>query len=824
MRNRAVTTLMTTTAAFAAVPALAQTTGDVAPDAGPAGLTEIVVTAQRVEQNLQDVPVAVTAIGEEEIGDKRVTSGADIAGLVPNLNFTQAGVPSNPTIQIRGISSGTSNNAVDPKVGVYVDGVYVGRTVGALFDLADIQRIEVLRGPQGTLFGRNATGGALSITTATPSGSLGVKGSISYGNFDAWRGKISADLPQFGPFSLRVSYLHDEIGGYVDNALGGQTIDLRPRAEDFGVLTFANELGTRNVDGVQVALRGDFGPVIADYKFDYTDQNGSPQPSQAFGPLPEPGGDLLLGILSLQPPGNRYNFSPDGDPLNPVFNATSNEHIVAQGHSLTVEIPTDFATIKNIAAYRKFRQDPYINDLASSGGLLFTTAQLQNLLTGNIGGVLDPANAPGPNDQFFTLLTSRATEQWQVSNEFQIQMQRDFFDMTSGVFLFHEDSPATDVLGIYQPVDNGVIVDGSQVGLIPGLPPGSYDFDGDGVPETVNPSLDGTFGSGTTRGDSINDSAAIYTQVTFKLSPSFDVSLGARYTWDDRETNITEVAGAQGTVLGLGTYKQSFEKFNYTAIVNWEPVRDILAYAKIATGYVAGGILSGIPYDPESLTSYEIGLKSQLFDDRLRFNAAAFYSDYTDLQTQNFINGRQTFDNAGEAEVKGFEIETTVVPFYGFVLTGNIGYNDLDYKTFILNGVDVADVATTTYNSKWTGRVEAAYESDPFANGANFFARLGASYRGSYFLVSTPILDLLGDPTGQTLSPLEDSRKQPSYWLVDGRIGVGAIDFGGGSVAISAFGKNLTNETPIQFGAPTLSLTGTSLRGRQYGLEITAAF
>ena len=823
MRIRTVTTLLTTTAALVAMPAMAQTTGDVAPEAEPGGLSEIVVTAQRVEQNLQDVPVAVTAIGEDEIADKRVTSGADVAGLAPNLNFAQQGVPSNASIQIRGISSGTSNNAVDPKVGVYVDGVYVGRTVGSLFDLADIQRIEVLRGPQGTLFGRNATGGAISITTAAPSGDFGFRGSISYGNYDAIRGKVSVDLPQFGPFAVRFSYLHDEIDGYIDNALGGQTLDVRPRAEEFGVLTYADSLGKRNVDGVQVAVRGDFGPVIADYKFDYTDTNATPQPSQTFGFLPDATGALFQGLLAFQPPGNRYNLS-DGEVLDPVFNASSNEHLTVQGHSLTIEIPTDFVTIKNIAAYREFEQDPYINDLASSGGLLFTTAQLQNLLIGNIGGVLDPANAPGPNDAIFSLLTARATEQWQVSNEFQIQMQRDFFDLTAGVFLFHENSPATDVLGIFQPTDGGVIIDTSQVGLIPGLPPGAYDFDGDGVPETFNPDLDSTFGSGTTRGDSINDSAAIYGQAALKIAPTFELVLGGRYTWDDRKTNITEIAGAQGNLLGLGTYTQSFEKFNYTVIANWEPAPDILAYAKLATGYVAGGILSGIPYDPESLKSYEVGLKSQLFNNRVRFNAAAFYSDYTDLQTQNFVNGRQTFDNAGEAEVYGFEVETTVVPFPGFVLSGNVGYNDLKYKTFILNGVDVADFADTTYNSKWTGRVEAAYESDPFANGANFFARLGASYRSSYFLVSTPIRDLLVDPTGNTLSPLEENRRQPSYWLVDGRVGVGGFEVGGGSFAISAYGKNLTNETPFQFGAPVLSLTATSLRGRQYGIEIATEF
>ena len=138
-------------------------------DAGAAGdqnsVQDIIVTAQRRAESLQKVPVAVTALGADQLTALRINSVRNLAGLAPSLQLNTQGQQSNPTIIIRGVSSGTSSNSVDPKVGIYIDGVYIGRAVGSLLDFSDIARIEVLRGPQGTLFGRNATSGAISITT-----------------------------------------------------------------------------------------------------------------------------------------------------------------------------------------------------------------------------------------------------------------------------------------------------------------------------------------------------------------------------------------------------------------------------------------------------------------------------------------------------------------------------------------------------------------------------------------------------------------------------------------------------------------------------------
>jgi iron complex outermembrane receptor protein len=777
-----------------AAEAQAETTGQ------SASVQEIIVTAQRREESLQKVPVAVTAIGSQQLEALRVTSVRNLAGLAPSLQFNAQGQQSNPTIIIRGVASGTSSNSVDPKVGMYIDGVYIGRAVGSLLDFSDIQRVEVLRGPQGTLFGRNATSGAISIVTAAPKGEWGVRATGSYGNYDAWRGKVSLDLPQIGPFSIRLSYLHDQIDGDVTNTMGGKGLNIALRAPEFGTQRFVNKLGYRNVDGGQVAVRGEFGALTADYRFDYTDTRSSGRAMQSLGVIPDASGQLLGPIVALQPFfGGTTNEGLNG-PLSSVAAATSEEHIVTQGHSLTLTLAaSDSLTVKSISAFRKFRQDPVIFDLGSAGGMRFTFQQLGGLITPGLTPqqrqaiLFNPANAPGPNDYFFPLLSARATKQEQFSQELQFQLSNDSYQLTAGLFYFHEKSPGTEVLGILSPTPSATIVPSP---------------------------LDAVFGSGLTRTEGINDSMAGYAQLTWHLSDTFDITGGLRGTIDDRELKIFVISGAQGGSLGVGDYKATYKKLTWTGIATWRPTDQTTLFAKVATGYVSGGILSGIPYRPENMTSYELGAKTQFLDNKVRLNLAAYYNDYKDLQTQNFINGRQFFDNAGKAKIKGFEAELDVVPVAGLNLSGSVSYTDFDYKQFILNGQDVAAFARPTYFSKWTGRAAASYNSPDFTSeGGHVTALLEGRYRSTYYLTSTPLRNVL---TGQPA--LEDRNMQPAYWLVNGRLGVADVPVGGARVSLSVFGDNIFDKRYISFGAPVLLFTGSYERGRTYGVELGVNF
>ncbi|WP_206613515.1 TonB-dependent receptor [Parahaliea mediterranea] len=759
-------------------------------------LEEIVVTAQRREENLQSVPIAVTALGAEDIQQMRITNIEDLSALAPNLNITNQGQQSTPAMAIRGVTSGTSDNAVDPKVGVYVDGIYVGRSVGAIFDLADIERVEVLRGPQGTLFGRNATAGALSIVTAAPTGEFGISANASVGNDDARRGKITLNLPEWHGLRTKLSYLYDEIGGYADNLIGGQRIDVSARAPGFGRLRYADELGGKEVNAFHFAAQYDVTDrLTVDYRFDYTDAETVGNPQQVVAPLPDQTGQLWGAVLAFQPlTGGITNIATDQ--LGAVAAASSLERVETLGHNLTLTWDiNDSTTLKSITGWRELEQDPNIYDLGATGGVRFTEAQFLALLGGNVPGILDPAVQPGPNDSFFSLLTARSTSQEQFTQELQLQISSDQFDLVTGLFYFEEESPARSVLGIFQPVAGGVV--------------------------TANPVLDPLFGSGTTVTTANNDSAAAYAQLTWHLSDSVDLTGGLRYTSDRREIDIDSLAGATGAVLGLGNYKVDYEELTYTGIATWRPTADITTYAKVSTGYVSGGLLSGIPFEPETLISYEIGVKSQLLDNRLRLNLAAFYSDYEDLQLQAFLNGRQFFDNAGEATIQGAEAEVEWLPLEGLVLSASLGYIDHEYEEYLQRTadggfVDITDDVDQTFVPKTTGRLSAQYYAPAFSNGLQVYGRVDGAYQGDTTLTANTLRDAEGNAV-----PLNKERYLDGYWRVGARLGLAGIRLGDSNISASLFAENLLDEEYYPNETTVFSLTRMYARGRTYGLEFS---
>ncbi|OCC23564.1 hypothetical protein MB02_10310 [Croceicoccus estronivorus] len=750
------------------------------------GIQDIVVTAQRREESLQRVPVAVTAVTSEQLEDLRITNISNLSAVAPGLQINTQGRQTVPTVNIRGISSGSTIVAVDPKIGMYVDGIYIGRVVGSVFDVADIERVEVLRGPQGTLFGRNATGGAISIVTAAPKGEFGVHGTMSVGNYGAKRAKIAVDLPAMGPISARISYLHDEINGDVRNLIGGETFDISSAVPEFGTIRMANKLGGRNVDGVLVSLRGDFGALRADYRFDYTDSRSVGRVMQSYGVLPaDTLGQIISPIIALQPQyGGITNISTT--PLDAVANATSEDRIKTQGHSLTLTYDVSNAlTLKSISSFRKMDQSPSAYDLAGSGGLLFTKAQLLGLLTKDPDAISDPANQPGPRDHFFSIFNVYENHQKQWSQEVQASVKTDAFDLITGAFYFHEENPTTNMIASLATFTDGVFT--------PALP-----------------------GSPVTRLTTDNNSYAAYAQGTYHVTPEFDLTGGVRYSKDKRRTNIFALSGAQVGSIGVGDFRASFSRVNYQLIATWRPTAKITTYAKVGTAYVSGGIYAGTRFDPEDLTAYEIGVKSTLLNNRLRANVALYWNDYKDLQTQVFANGVSTIANAGKARIRGVETELELIPVDGLSISGNMSYTDFQYRQYILGGVDVADIARPPFLSKWTGRVSVAYSGADFTSGAYPIARIDANYRSKVQLGPLAVLDQNGD-----IAPVNKYNSAKGYVTVDGRVGLAGIRAGGGEISVSVYGANIFNKDYTAYGANVAQMIRGIERGRTYGLEIS---
>ena len=335
------------------------------PQAQPAesGLGEIIVTAQKREQRRQDVPGAVTAVANETLQVNRVQNVTDLTGLVPGLTAkANAGGLGSPQLGMRGITASSSIASQDREISQYLDGVYIGGSKAAVFNVPDTERIEVLRGPQGTLFGRNATAGAVSIITRDPTGRFGFRQALTVGNEAQIMSTTSIDLPQMGAFTGYVTYQHDEQRGWTRN-LGAGTTFCRSSPFKYGnpgCESSPRWLGGHNTENVFAAIK--FAPTNdfkMTYKFDNSDGTSVPEVrSVAVLNTDSLIGGLLAQILAAQPAGGGaygpVTLNPsDRRPAayNNAFQETA--YLRSQGHNLTSEWrATDSLTVKNITAYR----------------------------------------------------------------------------------------------------------------------------------------------------------------------------------------------------------------------------------------------------------------------------------------------------------------------------------------------------------------------------------------------------------------------------------------------------------------------------------------
>ena len=570
--------------ASSVMPVLAQDqTGD--------AIEEIVVTAQKREESLQDTPISIAAFSAKDLETKGISGLTDLRANVPNLQLTP--FPNNAaTTQIfmRGVGLADDQITQDGGVAVYMDGVYVARSQGLAMEVADLDRIEVLRGPQGTLYGRNATGGAINFITRKPDlGDFGFKGQVTLGNYDHRRFKAAVNVPIGQTIAARLSYVNQRQDGFIRNAGTGIK-----RWGDEDRQAMRADLLWRPSDGL--SLR---------YSYDRTEIGDTPT-YVAFSPLhpvvidrPKAGSPLVRDVLP--------------------------NDITAQGHSLTAEWDaSDAITVRSIAAYRKL--DNFQN---------------QDYLTGAIG--------PFPLQK-----NSSRAKQDQWSEELQL----------IGDLL---DSRLQYVAGFYY-----------------------FSESGDNISNSYSPpTLTRSFTTATID----NRSYALFGQATFTpeaLDRRLHFTIGLRQSWDKREATLarqTQVNnGPIVTVPGLGDGSRNFTDFSPSFIIAFDASDDVNLYAKAVKGYKSGGYnirASSIPrfdqgFGPETLWSYEAGIKSQWLDNRLRFNAAGFISKYSDIQVnvQSDPTNIRLTDvlNAGMATVKGVEMDLTMAPVRDLRLSVNYGY------------------------------------------------------------------------------------------------------------------------------------------------------
>jgi len=785
-----------TIATLAATPALAQ--GSEGADSG--GLNEIIVTAQKREQSVQDVPIAVSALGGEALQANRVVTVSDLGGLAPGVTVrTAAGGSQLPSFSIRGAVSYGVVPGSDRQVSMYIDGVYLGSPRGSIFDLPDVERIEILRGPQGTLFGRNATAGAVSIYTRDPTGEAGVKATASIGNRDLRRYGLSADLPQMGPFSAYFSYVHEEKNGDIRNLDSGivwdRTSSLIPQNRD--IRKSAKWLGSKDSDSYFAAVKFESGDFTTVYKYDRNTNTGSAEATVPVVRIPVPSPALAPFLNALYNSNSLEIVSSVRRPKTArngfVVPNTQN----GSGHSLTstYEI-SDNLSIKNVLAFRK---SFIFNTSALDGfsGLPVTAAAAPFF------GL--PANFVG--QPFIGLGIQITNRSKQVSDELQINYDSDFLTATVGALYFKgqdytNESRQTNTLAFNVTLDN----------KIPNA----------GIGFTYNKAV----------------SLAAYAQLEFHVTPQLDVVAGGRIT-KDKKTGFLETGPSLENLQVIPfTYKKS--KPSYLVGVNYKPNEDILVYAKYSTAFVSGGSVGGVPFDAETAKSWEAGVKADLLDNRLRTNLALYHASYKNYQAAqgatNFVSyiTEVTGDptragvlgtlvvSSGGVKAKGFEFDFSAAPTRGITLGGSLGYSKVTFNNVnpVILAVNAGQYSAQSLRPAWTGSLWAQYQTEPLIGDAYLTFRADGIWQSRMQFAQNPNLPAyVANPAFVA---------NPAYWLLNGRIALRDLDLGGVKTELAAWGRNLTDAKYGMFPGDYTLFTGLAVMNfipaRSYGMDLTVRF
>jgi len=787
------------------------------------GLEEVVVTAQRREESLQETPIAITAFTEAKLLELGIFDATQIANFAPNVTIQkQPSSNSNMGINIRGVGMGETALIADPKVGVYIDGVYMSKTVGGVFDVVDMERVEVLRGPQGTLFGRNTTGGAVNITTKKPTGEFGAKLEASAGNYGYQRYGASLDLPEVANLAAKISLNKMKTDGWADNNYTGAPQQPAPNVE--------GDLASEDNTSYRLALR--WTPredLTIDYSFDKTDNTGVPAPFQitevktslyngfTTSPVNFPfiGGDLYQQMAATvgDPKKRRSNYELD---------AVTDEWLDVDGHNLTVAWEVNDITLKYIYGSRKTDSGYDSTDL--DGGAYVA----RDLFYG--GGAAVPT--PGFNAAIDKGTIDMDSHEFQIIGDAFEQKLR----YTGGLFYYKEDTiqinpqtfslplafllpqgaatpglgAAYNAAGFCPPEFGGFLCVGTQRLPFPGAAFGDI-----GIPG-LN---DFAYGQET-------ESWAAYGQASYAITDQFDLTLGIRYTEDEKEAFLFNqtVAGTSAAAPAVGDEK--WDNISYVVNLSYQITDDINSYLKYTTGYNGGGYnarASNVPsfqtpYEEEEVETWELGLKSEWMDNRLRINAAVFTNQYTDIQIAQFEAGSggasSRIVNAGEGTYQGFEFDIVAVPIDGLTIDITYGYLDAEFDEYLARNPatnqleDISGVTTVAQSPENSASIGVQYDFDPFSIG-QLSMRLSAAYKDEFVF----------HPFNNQYDSADDRT------LVDGRISLNDIPLGGskGALRVSLWGKNLTDEEyrnwGIDFGA--LGFAGAVYgEPRTYGLDV----
>jgi iron complex outermembrane recepter protein len=631
---------------------------------------DVVVTARRRSETVQDVPIAMSVIGGTTLAETGVYNVGRLTQIQPSLQFYSTN-PRNSAANIRGLGApfGLTNDGIEQGVGIYVDQVYYSRIASATFDFTDTERIEVLRGPQGTLYGKNTTAGAINITTRKPSFEPEARVELTGGNYDFFQGKASVSGPLVADtLAVRLSASVTTRRGTIWNVTSREWVNSQDNQSVRGQLYW------KPTDTLDFTLYGDY---------NHQDPNCCAQIFARVGTTQRPiyrQYEALAAAFGYAPP-SRDAFDRRTDLDTPLYARQE-----LGGGSLLGNLDLGFATITSVTAYRFWNWDP-------------------------------------SNDRDFiglpvTSVSANPSQQDQWTQELRIASNgKNTVDYVFGGFYFHQsiDTQGLQVQGAAA----------SRFLLNPGAPP--FGPTGCSAAATTTPNacipavLDGLTSTNTIGFK--NDSAAVFGKVTWHVSDTLEISPGLRVNYDkktgDYVSIVTTGTGAllncspaaqtasgvvrdQCGVLSPQSYRPKFDNWNVSGdiTVSYDFAPTMHGYATFARSNKSGGInLSGLPLGPDNLpalsvatvrpekvNNYEVGLKTQLFDRAVTFNVAGFWTDIKDYQatvTNSQVGVlRGYLANAGFVRTRGFEIDTAWRPTDQLNLYFNTAFTDAKYVRF----------------------------------------------------------------------------------------------------------------------------------------------
>jgi iron complex outermembrane recepter protein len=797
-------------------------------------LEEVLVTAQRRETDLQTTPVAISAYTGETLAENKIYTVSDLAASVPAFSLT-ALTPLDAELNIRGITNTRLDSpSADPSVGTFVDGVYMGRTGDLNYDFYDLERIEVIRGPQGVLLGKNVVGGALSVITAKPQFESSGNALVSYGNYDSMlaSGYFTGGLTE--SWAGRISVQGRKHDGYAEDILHNRDVDDLESIQARVQLLYAPD---------ESAWRG---RLALDYNRDET--NGLNTVAVAGGT--QVCETSYLRTNCTRPWSNLRRYLGLTDPRKNVAQSVQylGEDRIQQfmerdgfGTVLDIEWQGSAFTFNSLTGYRDGEgRQLYDQTGAGPEALAWSVAQWQAYIA-FVNATFGTRPATSNNGQFlFAQPVGEQAKVKQFSQELRLTSRdaESRFDWIGGLYFKSDDIDKTDRF-----------IGENFLGAV--LPGGN------------NP-LSTLSGENRWINNGKIENYAAFAQIGFKFTDALKLSVGARYTHDKKEGDVSGFVVATGdrfspndprpnvTIEGLcrtpaggvvtptpaacvapnqwiysaGTgfatpYSETWNKMTPQATLDWTVSDDLFLYATVAKGFKGGGfddtpanVAQAItPYDPEEATNYEIGFKSSWLERRMRLNADVFMMDYKDLQvTQtNAACLCNITDNAASAEIKGVEAEFEFAATERLRLSLAGSYVDAKYEDFLESAINPStgqrldssgNRLQRTPETQLTGGVDLTLPVGQLGDALNF--------RVNY--------------TWQSDMPwaTDNIAQEPSYGLLDARIALAPPN---APWAVALWGKNLTDElyriNIISFFGEEVSQFGLP---RTYGVDLSWKF